>query len=268
MVKLSTEMIIPLKDIKGIDKVAHINPMMIHSQYQALLLDIKTNGQLEAITICRGLIIDGRNRFKAVQELGLSGINVVTLPVNTSINYKKEYVMQKEKRRHQTVTQLTCVATIIWNSDDKPNITQKEFIKKQGVSQGNFTNAQWIYKNEFPLISELKDGKKYKLDGYKTTDSLTTIVKDLKIKQKESIISDSDAREYEFKGQENFDQEINEAVNYYVNGLLRELNRIDIPEDEMGATSKDIAVTFYKMFMDKSKASLSGRKKVTGSKIS
>ncbi len=47
-------------------------PMMDDARYGELLADIRENGQREPVTLCDGMILDGRNRAKAVQELGFA----------------------------------------------------------------------------------------------------------------------------------------------------------------------------------------------------
>lgn len=46
-------------------------PMMDDERYGELLADIQANGQREPITLCDGMILDGRNRYRACVELGV-----------------------------------------------------------------------------------------------------------------------------------------------------------------------------------------------------
>jgi DNA modification methylase/ParB-like chromosome segregation protein Spo0J len=49
-------------------------PMMDDGRYSELLADIRENGQREPITLCEGMILDGRNRYRACLEAGLEPI--------------------------------------------------------------------------------------------------------------------------------------------------------------------------------------------------
>ena len=46
-------------------------PMMDNGRYGELLADVRQNGQLMPITVCDGMILDGRNRYRACVELGI-----------------------------------------------------------------------------------------------------------------------------------------------------------------------------------------------------
>ncbi len=52
-------------------EVAKLFPLMNEQDYEALKSDIATNGLLEPIVVHRGLIVDGRQRYRACNELGI-----------------------------------------------------------------------------------------------------------------------------------------------------------------------------------------------------
>ena len=54
-----------------IHPAAEAFPMMDKQRFGDLLEDIRRHGQREPITVCEGMILDGRNRFKACMELGI-----------------------------------------------------------------------------------------------------------------------------------------------------------------------------------------------------
>lgn len=49
-------------------------PMMDDERFGELLADIEANGQREPITLCDGMILDGRNRYRACVKLGINPI--------------------------------------------------------------------------------------------------------------------------------------------------------------------------------------------------
>ena len=55
-----------------IHDAANAFPMMDGKRYQELLEDIQEHGLREPITLCDGKILDGRNRYKACQELEIT----------------------------------------------------------------------------------------------------------------------------------------------------------------------------------------------------
>lgn len=87
-------------------KFADIFPMVEGEQAEQLKLDIKENGLIQPIVLFEGKILDGRNRYKASRELGLT-------PKFETYNGEKplEYVISGNlKRRHLTKDQRAVIA--------------------------------------------------------------------------------------------------------------------------------------------------------------
>ena len=242
--------IIPINSIKGTDKVAKVNPLMQDREFEALKLSITKSGLEVPIIICRNLIIDGRNRYNACKELGIENIAVEIMAGNSSMKMKKDKVLVMEQRRHQTKTQLACTAVAIWNTDKPDGITQANFIKTKSISQANFTNANWIYKNNKQVFQALAKGQSVKIsetDKYKVSESLNAVIKYLK-----SLEVGVDTKDASHNGLSTTDKRIKEAVNYHINGLLKDLNRMELSDGKLPAVSKDIATIFHRLFKDKS----------------
>lgn len=101
---IEIEMIDPLE--LTLHKSALSTPKMNVASYDALKSDIEINGQLEAITLYRGKIIDGRHRWLIAQDLGMETMKCVSLPNNTKLMELDSIVQSKENRRHETPSQL------------------------------------------------------------------------------------------------------------------------------------------------------------------
>lgn len=86
--------------------IAELFPMMLGDEFISLKADIKEKGLLVPVLIYEGMILDGRNRFKACQEVGREIIfneYVGDDPIGHVLSLNKE-------RRHLTSSQLACVA--------------------------------------------------------------------------------------------------------------------------------------------------------------
>jgi ParB-like chromosome segregation protein Spo0J len=57
-------------------KAAEIFPLMSAVEFDGLVMDILENGQREPIIVHNGEILDGRNRFRACQDLGVEPLTV------------------------------------------------------------------------------------------------------------------------------------------------------------------------------------------------
>lgn len=84
--------------------VANIFPMMSDEEFQALVADIKAHGQREPIVTYQGKIIDGRNRYRACLEAGITpfiaewgGQEADLLPFILSLNLQRRHLTSGQK---------------------------------------------------------------------------------------------------------------------------------------------------------------------------
>jgi len=106
-------------------RLASYFPIMEGEKFDKFVEDIKENGQLEPILLFDGEILDGVNRYKACQQLGIE-------PKFTEYKGKDplHYVISVNvHRRHMTVSQLAMVA-----NEMLPEF-EKEAKKRQGIKR-------------------------------------------------------------------------------------------------------------------------------------
>ena len=116
---------------------------------------------------------------------------------------------------------------------------QQEYTDKMGVSLRNFTNAQYIYKHNKDLFDVLFDGHKIKINenkDYKTSDSLTAIVRFLK-SQKLALEIGND-NDIELKNKKDI-----KTYNLLNNRLESELKLFEI-----NGLSKDIIIKLIRKY--------------------
>lgn len=83
-------------------EVANIFPMMSADEFSALVEDIRANGQRQPIYLHDGKIIDGRNRYRACQQLGIEPDTRVWDGVGSLVSFVVSLNLQ---RRHLTSSQ-------------------------------------------------------------------------------------------------------------------------------------------------------------------
>ena len=89
--------------------LANVFPLIEGEEFFAFCEDIKVNGQQEPIVLFNGMILDGRNRYRALQELGIE-------PAFEQYagGAPLEYVLSKNMYRRQlTVAQRSIIAAEI-----------------------------------------------------------------------------------------------------------------------------------------------------------
>lgn len=88
-------------------EVANIFPMMSADEFSALVEDIRANGQRQPIYIHDGKIIDGRNRYRACQQLGIEPDTRAWDGVGSLVSFVVSLNLQ---RRHLSSSQKATVA--------------------------------------------------------------------------------------------------------------------------------------------------------------
>lgn len=129
--------------------LAKIFPLLEGEDFAAFVADIAANGLREAITIHEGLILDGRNRFRACQKLGI-------VPHTRNLNGDDpiDFVMSENMhRRHMTVGQKAWAAQQVANlREGRPSkdtaqncaVSQEEAAKLFRVSRRSVQAAAFV----------------------------------------------------------------------------------------------------------------------------
>ncbi len=192
--KIASE-IIPLNDLIDkdgkfkTDTSADMFPMMSDTQFQILKSSLNIDGQREPILTWRSKIVDGRNRCKALSELGILDVEVKKLPHKIPEEDRGSLVKLIENtRRHETPTQLACTAVREYyklkNKGEK--VTVKAIVEKFPTSRGNFEVAKWIYDNYYADFTTLFGGGVIRLDKSGKSTSSLTAVKRMRMEQEET----------------------------------------------------------------------------------
>ena len=212
--KLTSE-IIPLVDLMDkdgnlkTDTSAEMFPMMNDIQLGILKDSLNINRQREAVLTWRNKIVDGRNRCKALNELGVSDVTVKKLPHKMTEEERGSLVKLIENtRRHETSTQLACSAVREYYRLRAlgEKVTAGNIVKKFPVSLSNFKIAKWIYENYRADFEVLFEGKGIQLNRSKRVTTSLTTVKRLRMEQEETneflnrkceeVDGESDHKEY------------------------------------------------------------------------
>ena len=167
--------------------ISKTTPSYTPERFEALKRSIEENGQIEAVLVYRNKIIDGRHRYKALQELEIPIIIIKKLHHNISIQELQALVESKEMRRHETKAQQAIFALKqmqISNANGN-KMTQREAALNYGVTVKELGRANRICGNKKgqynrpDLIDKLFKGHKVNI-GTSTipflTDSLQSII--------------------------------------------------------------------------------------------
>jgi len=99
-------------------ELANINPMMNDLEFNSLVNDIKEQGLIENICLFESKILDGRNRYLACLKAGIvpTFYNFVG-----SYNDAVSFVISKERRRNQNLSQKACTGVLYLPIIEKQN---------------------------------------------------------------------------------------------------------------------------------------------------
>ena len=164
----------------GTHEVADIFPSMTDIEYEALKASIAENGQREAIVAVDDLIVDGRHRYKACQELGVAPR--VRQIKDQGDGWLIGYVLDANlHRRHLSVSQRAAMAAEMpkmeHGGDRKSNqvaflrhdyedgshdtivLSQGERAERLNISKRSVEKADRIKRENPDAIAEMKAGR-------------------------------------------------------------------------------------------------------------
>ena len=214
-----------LKDKNGrfrYDESSEQFGMSVSVQYEKLINDIKEHGQEKPIYIWRGLICDGRNRCKALDELGTKDVDVINLPHKCRLEERIDLAQRIElTHRHNTPTQFACIAVKEYFrlKKAKKKVTKDSILEIYPATATNFTYAKSLYE-KYPLIfKRLFHGELVKTDDtHAPTQSLAAVANFYKKEEKaadEAAKQRKEDEEFERFQPELTDEERINAIAYY-----------------------------------------------------
>jgi DNA-binding Lrp family transcriptional regulator len=119
--------------------IAEIFPLMEGEEFTALVADIKANGLQERIKLYRGHVIDGRNRVRALIELGQRDFSGLCWKLEDEDGFDPvAFVISANiRRRHLTAEQnRELVAKLIKAQPEKPDLQIAKMVGKSPTTVG------------------------------------------------------------------------------------------------------------------------------------
>jgi len=143
-------------------EIANIFPLIHGKEFVELKEDIKANGVYEAVVLYDGQILDGRNRFRACQEVGVTP-DFVEYEGEDPVGYVLSLNLH---RRHLNESQRAMVAANIANLENnhrkfaEDQVTQNEAAEKLNVSERSVNTAKKVQREgSEELIEAVQEGK-------------------------------------------------------------------------------------------------------------
>jgi ParB-like chromosome segregation protein Spo0J len=150
--------------------------MMSNLEFEALKEDIKTHGQLEPILYWKEMLVDGRNRLKACEELGIEAREVELTDETDPVDY---VISHNLHRRNMSETQRAIVGAKLAtfrngaNQHSRregpeisgPSFTTEEASKLLNVSESSIEKAKRVINEGSATIVKLVELDKIKVSA-------------------------------------------------------------------------------------------------------
>ena len=154
-------------------EIANIFPLMEGTELTELSADIKKNGLIDPIWLYENKILDGRNRYRACQEVGVEP-RFQSYPGNDPL---QQVISLNLHRRHLNESQRAVVAARLANmqvgdnqysgSANMPTLSQSQAAKMLNVSERMVRTVKAIEREAPERLSEINLGKETATKIYK-----------------------------------------------------------------------------------------------------
>ncbi len=152
--------------------IAALFPELPPEELTQLVRDIKERGQLEPIILYKGLILDGRNRYRACQIAGVKP-RIEEFNAKTSKRSPEEFVLSRNlRRRHLSVGQKAAIA-LDWSEQielnpapektkerGRPKGALSEAAKHVGINEQRVFEVRQIREVNSKLYQDVKSGRR------------------------------------------------------------------------------------------------------------
>ena len=232
--------VIEVSQIKGIHKIAKVNPKMSEEQFEQLTKSIKDIGITVPIILYRGLIVDGRHRVDVCNNIGITRLPAKIIPYQTKIEDIEKEIHSMEVRRHQSKTQNTCCAVLeyVELKASSTKTSQSVIAKGHKVALSRLKDAFYIYKYRREWFNVLLDGGQLKVKN-NFTDRLD-VIKALAKEEQSKETNDIEKPE-KVAIRETF---LND--DYIINGKKEMASNILLEaQSKFDMSAKDLADMFY-----------------------
>ena len=173
-------------------ELANIFPMLEGDDLAALRTDIDTNGQINKIILYQGKVLDGRNRYRICNMLGIEP-ETIEYPGDDPIGL---VLSQNLLRRHLTASQRAMVAEKLMNMPShRPEkreqncslIRKEEAAQQMNVSERSVQQARKVRTDAIPEVAEMVESGKLPV-------SVAASISDATPEQQREIIAKDDEK--------------------------------------------------------------------------